>query len=167
MSKIIGIYSLSENGEVKYIGQSKNIHKRYSQHCSLAQNMGNTKRQKWIRGLLSKGMKPELSILEVTEDLDSDEVKWIERYDSLTNTAKGGQSMWHCRKAKSEKPWGNKFSPVQNILCRIKQTINILERLGKVEEANKMRDKLLLVLDKIESFGKDEMNMILWERKYG
>jgi len=164
-----GIYALCLKGEVKYIGQSKNIQKRYRQHCSLAQNVGKTKRNEWLYSILENGIIPELILLEETNDLDSREIYWINKYkdQNLVNTARGGKLMWHCRKSKESKPWGTKMSPVQKRLCTIKQNINLMKRLGKKESAENMETKLNILLKKIESFGKDKMNMVIWERHYG
>lgn len=53
---------------IKYVGQSKNPETRYKQHLRDAEKKSNTEKQKWIRGLNDKKIKPGIIILEKTED---------------------------------------------------------------------------------------------------
>lgn len=64
MSTVI-IYALCdpENHYIRYVGQSKEVHARYNNH--LICNHRKNEKQKWIFGLVSKGLKPTLVILEV------------------------------------------------------------------------------------------------------
>ena len=172
-ASICGIYALCDDTGIRYIGQSKNIAKRYRQHCSIAQNRGNTKRQRWLYKLLSNGISPKLIILEETKELDEAEIRLIAKYAksgaTLTNTAKGGKTLDHCLKAKQCKPWGNSWSPVQRLLIEMKQTIKIIERYGGDDVENRVRNiesKIVRINKKVKEVGLERMNMLLWE-KYG
>jgi predicted GIY-YIG superfamily endonuclease len=168
-AKTVGyIYALAENGAVKYIGQAKNLNKRYNQHCSLAQNMGKTKKNEWIRKLLKAGQLPELIELEATDNLDECEIKWIKKYQydgvELVNMADGGKTMKHLHRAKKNKPWGSKHSPTQHILMRLKQDIRTVKRFGHLEEAQKIEETYNYCVETIAKVGKDRMNQLLWEK---
>lgn len=167
-----GIYALKENGTIRYIGQAKNIGRRYNQHKSLAQNRGNTKKQTWITKLIRDGGKLEIEVLEVTDNLDSSEIKWIKKLrddgTDLANSADGGKSMAHCNRAKQDKPWGKTWSPVQRRLIEISQTTKMLKRIRgeNSKEAARIEARLIEVNQKIKRVGLEKMNYLLWE-KYG
>jgi len=165
----IGIYALCLDGEVKYIGQSRDIKKRYRQHCSLAQNVGKTKKDEWLYEILLKDINPELLILEETEDLDKKEIEWIKKYRDegiLLNLSDGGQTMSYLRKKKLEKPWGKTHSPIQRRLSVIKRNIEYFNRMGMTKMANSASEKYNSVVDFIKSQDREKLNLLLWN-KYG
>lgn len=168
--RLSGIYALALDGVVFYVGQSIDIHKRYNQHCSMAQNRSDTKKSLWIRGLLEDNCKPDIMLIEETDDLDVREIHWIQHFRSLNqavlNMADGGKNMTYLRKMKEGKPWGQGLSPVQRRLMDMKRTIRMFERHGLVDNAERIRKLLKRVENSIELVGRDEMNMRLWE-KYG
>lgn len=163
------IYALALQGRVMYVGQAKNINKRYSQHCSLAQNRGNTKVKQWLTRLAESGAKPELIIIEETNEPDIREIHWIKHYratnSDLLNMADGGQTMGHLRRAKQTNPWGKSHSPVQRRLLGIKRTIKMYERMGD-KRSKHLKLRLIEVNQAIKKVGLKTMNERLW-RKYG
>lgn len=163
------IYALSEGGVVKYIGQTKDLKKRYGQHCSLAQNMGKTLRNEWLRELIIGGSTPVISSLERAEDMDAAEIKWIKKLrdegSELLNMADGGQTMTHLQRAKAWQPWGKGWSPTQRILIMLKSDIKMMERLGDQDSADRIRKKYDRCVMDIEKVGSDVMNYLLWERE--
>lgn len=169
-----GIYALSQDGVVRYIGQSNKIEHRYRQHCSIFQNQGKTKRQCWIRKMLESGTQPELLIIEVTSDLDTREIYWINHYrdlgNDLTNTADGGTLNGHMLRAKKNMPWGNKWSPLQHFLIMSKKNVKTMRKLGYNDRADRLEQKYndvyKKVLKAVKAIGKDEFNLRYMER-YG
>ena len=92
------IYALVDptTKNVRYIGKScKGLH-RPKEHLFPYQNKVKTHKNCWIRGLLRKGVKPEIVIIEECdrESLDEREIFWISHYNKLghdlTNMTKGG-----------------------------------------------------------------------------
>jgi hypothetical protein len=81
---MFSVYALVDprNGEVRYIGLTKNIKRRYSQHVSTKDKSNQTK-QVWIDELKQCGLCPTLLILEepVEESTRFDcERYWIQAY---------------------------------------------------------------------------------------
>jgi hypothetical protein len=90
-----GIYALlcPKTKQIRYIGQSIDIQRRYQSHCSNASRNVNTinRYYNWIRSINDK---PILKILEYTKNLDEKEVFYIEKYSKtcdLVNFEKGGK----------------------------------------------------------------------------
>lgn len=165
-----GIYALTISGVVYYIGQAKNINKRYKQHCSLAQNRGYTKRNVWLYEILKSGGLPDLIVIEHTDDLDAREIYWIGHYRkqglAQMNTSGGGHSYDYAEHCKLNNPWGKGWSPIRRRLNVIHNTIQSHRRRGELHQVQRLETKLRLVNDAIKRVGLKEMNMILWER-YG
>lgn len=94
---MIYIYTLTDpiSKEVRYIGKTKNIEKRYYKH--ITENRNNTYKEQWIVGLKKKGLLPIIEILDI---VDEDnwmfwETWWILIFKSwnikLTNISTGGE----------------------------------------------------------------------------
>lgn len=82
MGKIF-IYSLSDKeGNVRWIGQTKNLKYRLSKHLYEARtNKANKDKNEWINSLTSKGDSPKM---ELIEEIPSNEVDlWEKHYISL------------------------------------------------------------------------------------
>jgi group I intron endonuclease len=94
--KIVYIYSLTdpETEQMRYVGKSINLKKRFSQHLRRSPKR-NHHCANWIKSLLKKNLQPKLDVIEeATEDNWKErEIYWIafyrERYD-LTNISEGG-----------------------------------------------------------------------------
>jgi hypothetical protein len=90
-----GIYALKcpVSFEIKYIGKSKNISKRYAAHCSSNPKSGYPV-SLWIDKLRKSGLKPLIDVLSVTENLDEEEIRLISHYRkqgfTLLNLQDGG-----------------------------------------------------------------------------
>lgn len=90
------IYGLKDprTGEIRYVGKTVNPSSRFSFH--MAGNDVNRHKQNWLTGLKREGVKPEMVILEVTDEdrWEGREKYWIAkgRKDGwpLTNIAEGG-----------------------------------------------------------------------------
>jgi hypothetical protein len=127
---ISGIYALTDDaGVICYIGQSRNIARRFRQHCSLSNNT-KTRRNvcAWCVDLILAGRAPGILILEETESLDERERFWIKRHglDNLLNMNEGGA--WDARKvrASARMPWHPHQAPLQRALISIRRTANDL-----------------------------------------
>lgn len=71
---MIYIYVLSdENDNIRYVGQTNNIKRRYNYHLSSSLNENsdtfNTYKDRWIRKLLNGGIKPKIDIIEECNNL--------------------------------------------------------------------------------------------------
>lgn len=138
---ISGIYALlcPYTMRVRYIGQSKNIEKRYRQHCN---DIVNTPKGNWIAKLWRDREKPALRILERTTDLDAREVYWIDEYKrrgaDLLNVADGGKGMSHALRAKKKMPWSGKRAPMQTAIAAISRCASDLRRIGNTDAADSL-----------------------------
>jgi len=87
----IYIYTLSHpiTNEVRYVGKTINIKRRYKQH--LYDKRGSHKAS-WVKSLKNEGLKPIMNIVEICT-LDNWEIQekyWIRQFDKLTNLKSGG-----------------------------------------------------------------------------
>lgn len=71
------IYTLSHplTKEIRYVGKTKHIKRRLSDHCT--SNKYNCKKGKWIKSLISDGLRP---LIEILDEVDEDIVNIIEAY---------------------------------------------------------------------------------------
>lgn len=96
----IYIYALIDpiSDEIRYIGKTKNIEKRYKQHL-YPKKRDNSKRAIWLKELKINGLKPKIKVIDIAdESLWSDMEKlYIAEYssDELLNSTKGGQDGSH------------------------------------------------------------------------
>lgn len=103
------IYGLTDprTNEIRYIGKTKDPHKRLIAHCS-KENAGE-KHKAWRKEILSLGLKPELIILQTlkdSNDWEKAEIKWIKHGKNkgwnLNNSSTGGKNgfigVWKGRK---------------------------------------------------------------------
>lgn len=93
----IYIYTLEDsNGNIRYIGKSKNIKRRLREHVK-NYNKSNTYKNNWIKSLINRGDYPVISVLDEVEYEDSSffEMYWISQLESwgfnLTNLTIGGE----------------------------------------------------------------------------
>jgi len=109
-----GIYTLSdpETGDVRYVGLTTDSIRREWLHGNLSNNMGGRRINRWIRGLLNRGLKPVFAIIEETDFLSEREQHWIAHYRSsghdLLNMNAGGHDNEHMLGA----PRGNRGRPM-------------------------------------------------------
>ncbi len=165
------IYSLSDESGIRYIGQTRNLTKRFGQHCSIAQNRGNTKLNRWITVLLTEqGIVPILGVIERTNKLDEREKYWISYYKnkgvSLLNMTSGGFDIAFLKREKASKPWGRFHSPLQKRMMELSRYLNSLKRRGENNEYLIWKEKLISLNKKIRKIGANEMNKRLL-MKYG
>jgi group I intron endonuclease len=89
----IYIYSLKHpiTKEVRYIGKTKNIKRRYYEHINKKHN---SYKSNWIQSLLKKDLKPIIDIIEICnkDNWEEREKYWITQFDNLTNLTKGGEN---------------------------------------------------------------------------
>lgn len=99
----IHIYTLSDPrlpARIRYVGWTINPKRRLREHVSRAQyHREDTHKARWIRGLLSIGIKPDLITIEQTDELHVQEREryWISYYRTLgfplTNLSEGGDGV--------------------------------------------------------------------------
>ena len=99
MANVIYIYGLIDpnTAEVRYIGKSIRPKERLTNHMN---DVSNCHRSHWLQSLKSKGLKPEMVILEEMDgesDWQSSERKWIQYGRDanwpLTNNTDGGDGV--------------------------------------------------------------------------
>lgn len=84
---MIGIYKIENliNGKV-YIGQSKDIKKRWSEHCKISQKLNEQYRRSYIHNAIQKYGLENFSFIVIEQcdlkDLDKKEIEWIAKYHS-------------------------------------------------------------------------------------
>lgn len=144
---ICGIYALTdpETGDVRYVGQARNIHKRYRQHCNL-NGCAKLPKNRWAAKLARQGAEPGLKVLEETADLDAREIHWIQLLRSqgakLMNVAEGGKSMRHASEAKAQMPWGRKRAPLQALTANLANIVKSLEGMPSHSDLKQKLDQV-------------------------
>jgi hypothetical protein len=86
------IYKLTDplTDQVRYIGKTNNIAKRFSSHLN---DKSKSHKASWITSLKNKGLLPTVEILEefdCEQQCYLKEVEYIQQYDNLTNHQLGG-----------------------------------------------------------------------------
>jgi group I intron endonuclease len=85
------IYTLShpETNEVRYVGKTINIKRRYKQHLY---DKRTTHKSSWVKSLKQLGLKPIMTIIETCNETNwiDREKFWITQFDNLTNLLDGG-----------------------------------------------------------------------------
>jgi len=139
------IYTLSDptDGEIKYVGKTKNMKERLWRHLGPS-NLKNawTSKTKWILWLKNQGLKP---LIEILDEGDADNIDNLERYwisqikqwgYKLKNDTSGGQGVDY---------WtGKKLSPEH-----IKKRIMNDPRVKNICEYEIGTDKLLAEYDSL------------------
>ena len=87
---MVYIYSLKHpiTNEVRYIGKTINVKRRYKQHLY---DKRNSHKANWVRSLRNEGLKPIMEVIEIcTDNWQEREIFWISQFNNLTNFSKGG-----------------------------------------------------------------------------
>lgn len=87
---MIYIYTLSHpiTNEVRYVGKTINVNRRFKQHLY---DKRHSHKASWVKSLKSEGLKPIMTIVETcTDNWQEREIYWISQYDNLTNFKQGG-----------------------------------------------------------------------------
>ena len=87
---MIYIYTLSHpiTNEVRYVGKTINVKRRFKQHLY---DKRHSHKASWVKSLKSEGLKPIMTIVETcTNNWQEREIYWISQYDNLTNFKQGG-----------------------------------------------------------------------------
>ncbi len=107
MKTYIYILRHPETFEVKYVGKTNNIKRRFAQHKSkkCLEKTGSKKLASWILKLLSNDLLPIMEIIEECDDNWSEREKyWISYYstNTLCNLSEGGEGVGHNDSTKSK-----------------------------------------------------------------
>lgn len=91
----IYIYTLSHpiTNEVRYVGKTINIKRRYKQHLY---DKRTSHKASWVKSLKNDGLKPVMNILEICtfENWEEKEKYWIKQFNNLTNLKAGGNDSY-------------------------------------------------------------------------
>lgn len=107
MKTYIYILRHPETFEIKYVGKTNNIKRRFAQHKSkkCLEKTGSKKLASWILKLLSSNMFPVMEIIEeCTDNWAERERYWISYYanSNLCNLSEGGEGVGHNNSTKSK-----------------------------------------------------------------
>ena len=97
MAKQVIIYSLLHpiTKDVRYIGWTSNLKRRYRDHIGDAKRNKKSHKCSWIRSLLKDGLKPEIVEIETVsyDKRNEREIYWIDYYgrENLVNSTAGGE----------------------------------------------------------------------------
>ena len=85
------IYTLShpETNEVRYVGKTINLKRRYKQHLY---DKRTSHKASWVKSLKNNGLKPIMTVIETCDETNwvDREKFWISQFDNLTNLLDGG-----------------------------------------------------------------------------
>lgn len=153
------IYALSDprNGEVRYVGKSRNPQVRLIEHICHSKTKERPKRHAWIKELILLKLKPQLIILEECEheNWKEREIFWIAQYKNLTNSTRGGDGSGS--KFGADNPFfGKKHSKV---------TIKMLSKIAKGRK-HSLATKLKMSQSRIGKKPSKEtlLKMSLWQK---
>jgi group I intron endonuclease len=81
---IYGLYD-PRNDELKYVGKTKNINRRFTEHIKETKNSGRGRKNSWIRKLLKNDLYPIIKILEICNENNWEERErnWIKNCRNL------------------------------------------------------------------------------------
>lgn len=123
--KAPGIYCLKhpETKEVRYVGQSKNIRKRYLDGHLRSPRTSNYPVSRWVNKLLDLGLTPEIEVLEYCNNPIDSEKMWIDKFKAegarLLNIHGGGPMPAATGNGVTTKIWSVRGMPTPWIfLCR-------------------------------------------------
>lgn len=107
MKTYIYILRHPETFEIRYVGKTNNIKRRFAQHKSkkCLEKTGSKKLASWILKLLSNNLLPIMEIIEECDDNWAEREKyWISYYSNtnLCNLSNGGEGVGHNDYTKSK-----------------------------------------------------------------
>ena len=180
--KISGVYALIDPNtrQVRYVGQSKNIHKRYVAHLSAPRKAAYPVTM-WVRKLRDQGLRPEIKVLEKHARPESIEKAWIakmrEEGANLLNIHEGGGRPASTGNGVTTKIWSVNGLPTPwMFLCRTMFSQRKIESVNiKLKEMKKERDSRkteydLLMLELVcarvllENYGKETKQVSFAEK---
>lgn len=85
------------SGEVRYIGKTNNLQKRYKNHISEFHLKATTYKNSWIKSLLKLNLRPLMRVIAITKNeyINDAEIKAISQGKNLTNMTGGGDGQSH------------------------------------------------------------------------
>lgn len=144
------IYTLTDpiDGEIKYIGKSKNMKNRLWNHMSPhSLKKSWTPKNKWLLWLRNQKLKPIMEVLDEGEENNIDllEEYWISQFKSwgfkLKNVASGGKgySYWAGKKMPAYSILKTKMNnPLRKVVCEYEIGTNILiKEYDSINDASK------------------------------
>lgn len=164
------IYTLEhpETNEIRYVGKTTNIKRRYHQHTNLKMTLSSTTHlNNWLKSLLKENKKPIIKILEeCVENWQEREIYWIAQFKAwgfnLCNHTKGGEghSFKHTEEAKrklSESHKGKKRS--QETTLKIETAKKKLIQERGYYHSEETRKKISLAI-KGKKFSKEHIDKL-------
>lgn len=143
------IYTLKhpETNEIRYVGKTTNIKRRYYQHTNkkICKKLSNKYLSNWLLSILNKDLKPILNIIEECEDnwVES-EVYWIEQFKiwgfNLINITRGGEGFGYKHSEESKK----KMSLAQKGLKKNFTEKGLKSHIKRMKENNPMKNQDVL-----------------------
>jgi hypothetical protein len=115
---MIKIYVLKDprNNSVRYVGATvSTLKKRLTGHVWDARHLSGTRKVNWIKQLLELKLKPQIELLEETEDWIVREKYWVSYYKQrteLVNSTSGGEGVFKKDKDSIKRSSEAKFTPI-------------------------------------------------------
>ena len=156
--QVSGIYALIDpiSGDIRYVGQSKNIYNRFYYGHLTQGKRPNYPVSNWIAKLESLNLKPEIKVLEEHNDPASIEAEWITKIKqsgaNLLNLHAGGAIPAVYGNGKTTKIWSVEgMTSPWIMLCRSlngrggksKDAINLKEQLKEIRKSKKTEYEIL------------------------
>lgn len=155
------IYTLADpiDGEIKYVGKSKDLKNRLSRHMSTySLKDAWTSKNKWLSWLKNQGLTPIIEILDEGDinNIDDLEIYWIEQIKNwgykLKNDTKGGKGCeyWTGKNLSDEHKKNTKMhNPLRREVCEYEIGTDKLlaEYISVREAAEKTKHKYATISD--------------------
>ena len=173
------IYALAdpETQAIRYIGQTSTPGRRLKQHLRTRGKSDTSNINLWLASLRDQGLVPRMLELEIVDEGDEGEVRWVAEYQSrgapLLNMNSGGPSLDQCHRALWANVRGGRHSPLHRAMHILATGLGAIRRSGDRERVQWAEAKYAAVQTSIErgekSFGRqafrDYMNLALLERR--
>jgi len=141
------IYTLAHpiTGEIRYIGKTNNLKRRFNQHLSNHNLLKKSKKNNWIISLLKSNLIPKIEILDETieNNVNDLEVFYISLFSSwgfkLLNMTEGGDGIsWVGKKHTEESKIKSKMvSPNRKSVGQYDLQNNLIREYHSIREAEK------------------------------
>jgi GIY-YIG catalytic domain len=132
----IMIYALAdpETQAIRYIGQTSTPARRLKQHLRSRGKSDTSNINLWLASLRGRGLAPRMLELEIVDDGDAGEVRWVAHYHGqgvqLINMNSGGSSLEQCSRGRWANIKGGRHSPLHRAVHNLATGLASIRRSG-------------------------------------